>query len=220
MKIYVIRHGITKLNKKEIVNGQIDEPLALEGIEQVKTAISLIPESVTHIYTSPLLRARQTAEIINSKLHRPISSHNNLTEIHMGSLSGKSWKDMKEGLELKKKRRAVRFDYRKQGGESAEDVKKRVTAFLKIINGKHDDYEVLIVTHGGIIRLLHWLEHGKQLDKIEHVSLFTFDLDKIAVRSYHIPRVCKCVIDLYSTNQVVGFPLRTHGCINGHLIMI
>lgn len=180
MKIYVIRHGLTELNKKKKVNGQIDEPLAPEGIEQVKAAISLIPESIMYIYSSPLLRAKQTAEIINSKLNRPISLEAELTEIHMGSLAGKAWTDMEAGLELKKKHRAIEFDYRPQGGESAKEVKKRIIAFLKKINGKHNDHEALIVTHGGIIRLLHLLEHGNQLlDEIEHISLHTFDLDKI-----------------------------------------
>lgn len=180
MKTYVIRHGLTELNKKKKVNGQIDEPLAPEGIEQAKAAISLIPKSVKHIYSSSLQRARQTAEIVNSKLNRPSSLQTELTEIHMGSLAGKAWTDMEVGLELKKKHRAIEFDYHPQGGESAKEVKKRVLAFLKKINGKHDDYEVLIVTHGGIIRLLHLLEHKTQLlDEIEHITLHTFDLDKI-----------------------------------------
>lgn len=180
MKIYVIRHGLTELNKKKIVNGQIDEPLAPEGIEQAKTAIALLPKSIKHIYTSPLKRAHHTAQIINIKLACPISIQAELTEIHMGSLAGKSWADMELGQELKKKHRAIEFDYRLQGGESAKEVKKRIIAFLKKINGRHKNHEVLIVTHGGIIRLLHLLEHGNQiLDDIANISLHTFDLDKI-----------------------------------------
>lgn len=184
MKVYVLRHGLTELNKKKIVNGQIDEPLAPEGIKHAKEVSHSIPKSVQYIYTSPLLRARQTAEIINSKLQMPIYSQNQLTEIHMGILAGKSWKEMKTGEQLKKKHRSIKFNYRPYGGESAADVKKRVIKFLKEINNKHDDYEVLIITHGGIIRLLHLLEHGKPLvDDIGHITLHTFDLKKI-LREY------------------------------------
>jgi len=179
MKIYSLRHGITQLNKQGILNGQINEPLAPEGAQQAKVAISLIPKSVTHIYSSSMLRARQTTEIINSKLHRSVSWHKELGEINMGLLAGKSWEQMKDGLELKKKHRAIQFDYHPQGGESAEDVKNRVRAFLKKINGKHGDFQTLIVTHGGIIRLLYFLEQGKLSDKIEHLRLYTFDLDRI-----------------------------------------
>lgn len=180
MKIYVIRHGLTELNKQGKVNGQIDEPLTPEGIEQAKAAIVLMPESIKHIYTSPLLRARQTAEIINSRLKLPIYQHEGIKEIHMGSLAGKAWTEMEGGLQLKKKHRSVQFDYSPHGGESAAETKKRVRTLLEQIHVKHGHHEVLLVTHGGIIRTLHLLEHGQPLvNEIEHISLLTFDLDKI-----------------------------------------
>ena len=58
MKLYVIRHGLTPLNKQKRVNGEVDESLASEGIEQAKVVVPLIPKSVKRIYSSPLLRAR------------------------------------------------------------------------------------------------------------------------------------------------------------------
>ncbi|MFA5770309.1 MAG: histidine phosphatase family protein [Patescibacteria group bacterium] len=180
MKIYVIRHGLTELNKAKKVNGEIDEPLAKEGIEQAKAIIPLIPKSVKYIYTSPLLRARQTAEIISSKLNLPIYIQGQLTEIHMGSLAGKSWEEMEGGLVLKKKHRTVKFNYHSYGGESVEDVKKRLIPFFKNINTKHANNQVLIITHGGVIRLIHLLEYGESVYETEkHVSLLTFDRDKI-----------------------------------------
>ena len=63
-------------------------------------------------------------------------------------------------------------------------VKKRVLEFLKEINGQHKDYEALMITHGGIIRILRFLEGGKvTLDDIENTSLHIFDLNKILKRS-------------------------------------
>lgn len=180
MKISLIRHGLTPLNKAKKVNGEVDEPLAPEGFEQAKNIISFIPSSITHIYTSPLLRARQTAEVISSALNLPVSVQIELTEIRMGVLAGKSWEEMENGLELKKKHRTVTFDYRPYGGESLADVKKRVLAFFNKINKKHADHEVLLVTHGGLIRLINLLEQGESVYETEkHVSLLTFDLDKI-----------------------------------------
>lgn len=180
MKIYLIRHGLTHLNKAKKVNGEVDEPLASEGIEQAQAIVELIPKSVTQIYSSPLLRARQTAEIISSATNLPITVANELTEIRMGSLAGKSWEEINDGLELKKKHRTVQFDYRPYGGESLEDVTKRLTAFFNKINDKHADHEALIVTHGGMIRLINLLEQGESVYETEkHVSLLQFDLDKI-----------------------------------------
>lgn len=180
MIFYVIRHGLTPLNKQKKVNGEVDEPLASEGIEQAKTVVPLIPKSVTRIYSSSLLRARQTAEIISSALNLPITVADELTEIRMGSLAGKAWEEMEDGLELKKKHRTVQFDYRPYGGESLEDVKKRLLAFFKEINNKHSDQQALLITHGGIIRLINLLEQGEVVYETgKHVSLLTFDLDKI-----------------------------------------
>lgn len=179
MKIYVIRHGITELNKKKIVNAEVDEPLAPEGIKQAKALIPIIPKSVIHIYSSPLIRARQTAEIL-SLGKDPLSFHEELTEIRMGTLAGKSWENMENGLELKKKHRTVKFNYRPYGGDSVRDVKKRLIHFLRMINEKHKDYEILIVTHGGIIRVLHLLESGEAIyETAEHLKLLIIDTNKI-----------------------------------------
>lgn len=184
MKIYVMRHGQTELNKQNKVNGEIDEPLAPEGIEQAKTAASLIPNTIRHIYSSPMLRTRQTTEIINTLLKRSTTFHPELTEIHMGSLAGYGWTEMKKGLEMKKKHRSIQFDYHPYGGESVADVKARVFAFLKSINGKYKDKEILLVVRGGIIRLLYFFEHNTPfVDKIEHVSPQIFDIDVILQNS-------------------------------------
>lgn len=186
MKIYVIRHGLTELNKKKKVNGEIDEPLASEGIEQAHEAVNILPKTIKHIYSSPMLRARQTAEIISSKLNLPKSSWpEELREIQMGAaLVGKSWEEMENGLDLKQKHRSVEFDYRQFGGESVKDVKKRLIKFLKKINNKHQDFEVLLITHGGIIRFFHLLNVGEVPYETEkHISPLSFDIDKILKNS-------------------------------------
>ena len=180
MKIYLIRHGLTPLNKAKKVNGEVDESLAPEGIEQAKEIVPHIPKTVTHIYSSPLLRARQTAEIISNALHISVTIADELTEIKMGTLAGKSWEEMENGTELKNKHRTVQFDYRPYGGESLDDVKERVLSFFNEINEKHTDQEVLLITHGGMIRLINLLEQGESVYETEkHVTLLTFDLDKI-----------------------------------------
>lgn len=180
MKVYVIRHGLTPLNKKRILNAQLDESLAPEGVKQAEAAAKLMPDSVKHIYTSSLTRTRQTADILNSKLNLPLSAYDELREIHMGSLAGLSWDDLESGQEMKKKHRSIKFNYQKYGGESAQDFKERVLSFLNQIHSKHQDGEALIVTHGGVLRLLHLLEHNKELlDEIENASIHTVDLNKI-----------------------------------------
>jgi broad specificity phosphatase PhoE len=80
MKVYAIRHGLTELNKKGMINGDLETSLAPEGIEQAKEAASAMPKSIKRIYSSPLLRAKQTAEILGSKLDLPVTFHDELKE--------------------------------------------------------------------------------------------------------------------------------------------
>lgn len=184
MKIYVIRHGTTELNKQKLLNGQIDEELSQEGIDEVRAALSSIPKTIVKIFSSPMARARQTTEIVNEKLEKPVNFQDEIREIHMGSLAGKSWDSIDRGQELKKIHRSVLFDYREDGGESADEVKQRVLLFLKKLEGNYDDYQVLVVTHGGIIRVLHLLESGEQLlDEVKHITPLVFDVRKILERA-------------------------------------
>lgn len=177
MKIYAVRHGLTECNKQDILNGRIDEPLLPEGIAQAKRVTASIPKNITHIYASTLLRARQTAEIINQELKLPISFHDELQEVHVGKVTGKAWKDLESGEVLREKHRTVQYDYRPEG-EFVDDVKNRVLSFLSRIHTVHADGEVLIITHGGIIRILQLLESGLPslpIDQIKNTFLYSFD---------------------------------------------
>ncbi|HEX8931952.1 MAG TPA: histidine phosphatase family protein, partial [Patescibacteria group bacterium] len=141
MKIYVLRHGTTELNKQKILNGQIDEGLAPEGIELAKNI--QLPKTVTHIYSSPMLRTRQTTAIVSQPQTKIIFA-DAIREVNMGTLAGKSWHLMENGQALKIKHRSIQYDYREIGGESATDVKNRVKSFLKKINNQYQDYEVML----------------------------------------------------------------------------
>jgi broad specificity phosphatase PhoE len=179
-EIYTLRHGITTLNKENKLNGQIDEPLAPEGFEQVKNATSRVPSTVRHIYSSPMLRARQTAEIISSELKIPVSVHKEITEISMGSLEGRTWEDFENGEELKSTYRNARFNFHYLGGESAEDVINRLKPFFNEVELNYKGNEGLIITHGGVIRVIHFLERGEVFQEKEgNLSLRVFNLDKI-----------------------------------------
>lgn len=173
MEIFIIRHGQTELNKKGIINGHIGDVLTKEGIEQAKNAALSLPKSIKHIYSSSLERARQTAEIINETLNVPLTFHDELKEVNFGILNGTPYLD-----EYKERHKNLDYDWG-PSGESFKDFKTRTLNILKIIRGEHKDREVLIVAHGGTIRLLHFLEFNQILDDIGNTSLHSFNLDKI-----------------------------------------
>lgn len=174
MIVYAIRHGKTEFNAKHLINGQLEDPLIPEGFAQVEAVASSVPKSIKQIYSSSLLRAKQTAEILNKGLNAKISLHDELKEICFGTLEGTDWSS-----DVKEKHRSLKFDWHAQNGESVEDVTTRLLKILKTIKATSNDGEALIVTHGGIIRLLYFLEHKTLLEKLDNALLFEFDLDKI-----------------------------------------
>ncbi len=173
MKIYVIRHGQTEFNVKNLINGGQLDTLTVQGREQAKMAVSLLPKTTKHIYCSSLLRAKQTAEILNEDLQLPITFHDELREVDFGVLSGTPY--LKEHRE---RHRMLDYDWG-PSGESVEDVKKRVLKILKEIKSERGDAEALIVAHGGTIRMLHFLQFGEPRESIENASLHSFDIDMI-----------------------------------------
>ena len=173
MKIYFVRHGQTVSNKKGTVTGHIDSPLNEEGIKQAQKTTLEIPSHFSEIYSSDLVRCKQTTEIINNKLHLPVKYDARLRERDFGSLAGKTWEEI--GLDFKDLDSNQKYDYRPYGGESVEDVKKRLFAFVEDIRHSKKHGEILVVTHGGIIRLLHNLLGGEVHEVIHNSSIHEFE---------------------------------------------
>lgn len=152
MKIYVMRHGFTKMNKDGLYNGQIDEDIIEEGIDDAEKAQKMIKDlKIDKIYCSPLLRAKHTCEIVNvNKL--PVIYEDRLKERTLGDLDGKKLED--EGFTDKDF-----FDYNyKSNIKNFEDLQtlfKRVHSFLDEIT-KRTDENILVVAHGGILRAIYF----------------------------------------------------------------
>lgn len=173
MKVLIARHGQTELNSKGLINGDIDDTLTEKGKNQALETSKILPNTLKRIYSSSLGRARETAEILNQNLKLPITFHDELREVNFGVLNGTPYLD-----EYKKRHVSVDYDWR-PSGECVEDMKKRLLKILETIRNENKDGEVLIVAHGGIIRMMHLLEFGKIIGEIENASIHTFDLDKI-----------------------------------------
>jgi broad specificity phosphatase PhoE len=154
MKLIVVRHGETNLNKEDRLQGSKgpNEGLNDTGRFQVahlRDELLLIPQI---IYASPLLRTQETAHILNERFAVPIITTPALMERDFGTLSGKlrseiDPKIVEDDLE-------GHYDYHPYGGESVEDVRRRVQSFVDSLRA-HKENLVMLVTHRGIIRVLY-----------------------------------------------------------------
>ena len=89
-KIYIIRHGQTDLNKNHVLQGRVDEPLNEDGLRQAKFAAALLRTldvSIDQVWSSPLQRAKDTAEIIADE-GVPIQTDDRLLEMDYGPYEG------------------------------------------------------------------------------------------------------------------------------------
>jgi len=139
MKICIIRHGETDWNTIGKLQGREDIPINDSGIEQIKSTLDYLRKYNWHIIiTSPLLRAKMSAEIIAKGINTEIREEMDFIERDYGKASGMTLDE-----------RETNFPNGKWPGiESIESLQKRtVAALLKYIK-EYSGYNIIIISHG------------------------------------------------------------------------
>jgi len=189
-KLMLIRHGETDYTKEGRYCGLQNIPLNARGIEQVhKLSQALRKAKVDEIYSSDLSRCAKTAGIIFK--NRGIHKRRGLREIDFGKLSGKNHVDVKHLYpDLYRRWLTDPKSARMPKGETLIGFAKRVERCFKDITKISKNKIVVLVTHGGPIRvvLLHVLKMG--LDKFWELEQDTAALNIISFES-RTPRVIK-----------------------------
>ena len=119
MKIHAMRHGETPANAEKKIQGHgLDLGLNESGKDQVRKALEQLPAGITMIISSPLKRARESAEIVAAYLHLPITFLDELKEKDVGNLSGKTWDEASElsGRNLREEEREGTLGFQEFGG--------------------------------------------------------------------------------------------------------
>ena len=152
-KMLLIRHGKTNWNVEARFQGTTDIPLNSEGYEQaLKTAERLNSWQGAAIYSSPLRRAMQTAELIAGDT--PIIQLEGLTEINFGVWEGALVSDIrKNNKEALDAWHRDGFFSIPENAETWEQIYSRVCKAVNICLQREDE-RIIIVAHGGIIRAL------------------------------------------------------------------
>lgn len=152
MRLIIVRHGETKANLSQTLQGQTDGELTDVGLHQVKQlAHRLRNIKIDQIFSSDLYRARQTVELIAAFHNPPVQFSIALREWNVGDLEGKP----AEALALAFQRANVpKPEYKPPGGESLIDLQSRAGAFLNELLEIHSNKVVLVSSHGDFIRML------------------------------------------------------------------
>ena len=146
-RILLVRHGQSEWNADGRWQGQADPPLSDLGEQQAVAAARAIG-MVDAIYASDLARARHTAELVADQLGADVALDRRLRERDAGDWEGRTRVEIDDGWPgyLETGRRPA-------GYEADGSVLERVLAALDAIAAAHDG-DVLVVTHGGVVRVL------------------------------------------------------------------
>lgn len=149
-RIFFVRHGEVN-NPNKVWYGRLSGfPLSSEGKEQIlKTAQFLSKNKIHAIYSSPILRTRQSAIIIGRTLHLPVKYSDSLLEVK-SSMQGKS--------SLYIFSHTVKFNLfaspeNKIAGETIEELANRMKKFIARVTKKHTGKNIAVITHGDPIMI-------------------------------------------------------------------
>jgi probable phosphoglycerate mutase len=163
--ILLARHGETAENRERRFQGQKDVPLNETGREQARALAEAVADhGIAAIYASPLIRARETAEIVAERLGLEPRLDDRLKEVDVGA-----WQDrLKDDIAREDPEGWAAFgrggeDWRFPGGESLQEQQDRVIAALVDIT-QRGDLPALVVCHRGVIRCALAHTHNRGLE--------------------------------------------------------
>ena len=159
MRLVFVRHGETHANAGERLQGRDDTELSPTGRGQVEKLSSRLEDegfSPTHVYSSPLRRAAQTADILTRPWPVVAEPWDDLMEHDIGVVSGMTWEEIFEKYpQLDREREASRGLEGVEGAEPLAQRRARAHRVVDAVLERHDNGDVvLLVTHGGILQHL------------------------------------------------------------------
>jgi broad specificity phosphatase PhoE len=152
MRIYCVRHGESVYNAEGRIQGQSDVPLSELGLRQGEAVAKALDDvSLEAIYSSPLIRAKKTAEILADGVGLPITYDDRLKEVHAGIFQDQRREDLEKThpkeLALW---RSEDLDYAIPGGESRRQLMTRGRAlFEEVASNGHQ--RAAVVAHGRLL---------------------------------------------------------------------
>lgn len=161
-RLMLVRHGETHANIDHVWHGHTDTALTEKG-ERQRARLgeyfhNYMPE-IDAIYSSPLQRARLTAESIAARIGHPVNTDPRLMEFGAGDYEGKSFEELRNGLGFIQ---AVIDDehHRAPGGETRYEVTQRFVNAVEELRENHRSENLVVVAHGLAIAfaLSHWID--------------------------------------------------------------
>lgn len=178
--LYLMRHG---LDDEKYIGGWSNVPLVSEGKKQVENACNCLGKlKIERIVSSDVLRAKQTASIVQEHLFIDVNYDSRFRELDKGLLTGLS---IEEADLLFKERKQLSIYDKYPNGESMIDLYKRIK---KLVIEIQQWDNTLVITHRGVINMIYYILDNIDLDmdkkkfNVTHASIHELDLEKKKIR--------------------------------------
>ncbi len=159
-KLLLVRHGETDWNRDGRWQGGSDTRLNDLGREQSRALAEQLDGEIDVLYSSDLARARETAEIVAARLGLEVRLDPRLRERGFGSWEGLTTIEIEERFADAHRRWLAGEGAGADDAEAFEDFSARVEDFLSDVLRLHPGEDVLVISHGGSIRVIHALAAG------------------------------------------------------------
>jgi broad specificity phosphatase PhoE len=153
---HLVRHGSHGRLDRVLCGRMEGVGLSGEGLDEVeRTALRLRREEIAAVYSSPLQRCRESADVIGRVLELPVADDPGLLELDFGDWTGWTFDQLRADPRWNLRRSL----HRPPGGESLGEAQMRAVRTAQAIAQAHPDAAVVLVSHSDIIKALamHWL---------------------------------------------------------------
>ncbi len=190
-RLFIVRHGQTTCNRDGIIQGpRIDSELSELGHRQAQAVgRALSKAGLDAIYTSPLQRARQTAQAVLEAHHggrqEPVLQvAPEIYEFDYGVLAGQSLESVRDEVAQILDAWSMGFvDQSFPGGESALLAQLRVRPFVDRLTRQARDEDIAVVAHGRINRVIMATLQGVGLDRLEQFPQHNACINELSVQA-------------------------------------
>ncbi|HSH97487.1 MAG: histidine phosphatase family protein [Methylophilaceae bacterium] len=182
MRLFVVRHGQTWYNAERRYLGALDPVLNEVGIQQAYALKDMIPEQIKTVISSPLARARQTAEIICNSRGLSLEFNASFRERNVGVFEGLTQQEAQSQFPgLWNMNITRQWHAAPPNGETIAEVIGRVGDGLQELSEKHPYETVLLVAHGFVAKIV------RALVQEDFTDLFDWQLKNGAVYELTVP---------------------------------
>jgi broad specificity phosphatase PhoE len=168
---HLLRHGEHGLLGRVLAGRMPGVGLTERGRAEIAAvAERLAGEPIAAIYSSPLQRTRESAEIVAARLQLPIEFRDDVIELDFGEWTGSTFDSIRADprWEAWRTQRSIAAI---PGGESMRQVQRRAVDALLDINGRHPHQTVVVVSHGDVIRSAMLFALGMPLDSYNSIEI-------------------------------------------------